>query len=411
MSTTRYTANREGVGALFSKLVLFELRRLTKNPKNLAVLLVFFLALMGYFTYNHFMDLNYTDTKLIEYNQESQFLGSESLYYQSIVRHKEYYTPEEQIINEKLLAFVNEDYKYTSQQVVYANWDNNSGSRWKDVLLATINKEKNVLSEIDSGILPKRYSETYGTASDITKRIEMLEYLYDNDIKPIYSPYNVTGWQFLYKIVTVLFPILIPIILVLLCGDSMAAEADAGSFKFLLLQPVSRGKVFAAKALSSFLVTLFAVVMFVGAAFLVSVSVNGFGDGRYPVEWAENTNVDGSGEEKVLINHIAIESFVMGVLPGMVLYLLFLAVMCTFISTLASTSLMALSACISVVLASFILQPYIPISGLAWYPLAYADINAMMVYNGGQSLWVLAAFAAILFTLGLVIFRKRDILC
>lgn len=101
--------------------------------------------------------------------------------------------------------------------------------------------------------------------------------------QPIISLHDMSAFHFLYRFLTTLFPTVVLIAAFLLLSDTMSAEKDAGSYKFLLLQPVSRGKVLLIKILAGMLYAAAVTLVLLLAAFLLTGLMNGFGTPDYPV--------------------------------------------------------------------------------------------------------------------------------
>lgn len=101
--------------------------------------------------------------------------------------------------------------------------------------------------------------------------------------KPIISLYDMSAFHFLYRFLTTLFPTVVLIAAFLLLSDTMSSEKDTGSYKFLLLQPISRGKVLLVKILAGMLYAAAVTLVLLLAAFLLTGLLNGFGSPNYPV--------------------------------------------------------------------------------------------------------------------------------
>lgn len=134
-----------------------------------------------------------------------------------------------------------------------------------------------------SGALMMALYPNAGTAEYYTAQAAFYSELTESKTLPITSLYEMTGFHFLYRFMTTLFPIVVMIIAFLLLSDSMSAEKDSGSYKFLLLQPVSRAKVIAVKVIAGAVYAAAVVLVTVLLTFLLTGFVNGFGSPDYPV--------------------------------------------------------------------------------------------------------------------------------
>ncbi len=76
------------------------------------------------------------------------------------------------------------------------------------------------------------------------------------------------GWAVAHQLMNVLW-VHIPLLVSFVAGDQMAGEATAGTYRLILIRPVSRTKIFLAK----YLTTLFYTAVFVGFLGLLSVGL------------------------------------------------------------------------------------------------------------------------------------------
>ena len=137
---------------------------------------------------------------------------------------------------------------------------------WKlelDAEISSLNQTIKDYEEYDD-VWSKQYLE------ESKERLDMLNYLKDNNIEPIY------GWEYeSYNYMTVLMEILG--MAILLCGiavfmsDIVSGECTPATLKFLLVQPVTRGKVLLSKFIS---VTLVVLAMIMGGELLGFTFVN-----------------------------------------------------------------------------------------------------------------------------------------
>ena len=89
------------------------------------------------------------------------------------------------------------------------------------------------------------------------------------------------GGNGLFLVVTSLFlctPFLLPLVTSIAAGDAIAGEAGAGTLRYLLVVPVRRSTLLAAKALSAMTFMLVAVALVTAAALLAGGLLFGFDD-------------------------------------------------------------------------------------------------------------------------------------
>lgn len=146
---------------------------------------------------------------------------------------------------------------------------------WRSKLNAEISGTKEQISEIKANIS----QGDKGRESELgyyKERLEELEYYKSKDLEPMES------WRFYpgFALVQVGFMLsfLIPLFIAIFGNDIVSDEATNETFKFLLIQPVKRGKILLAKfitLLSSVFALLFGVQ---GIIFLGIGAIRGFAD-------------------------------------------------------------------------------------------------------------------------------------
>ncbi|HEX3023011.1 MAG TPA: ABC transporter permease subunit, partial [Lachnospiraceae bacterium] len=105
----------------------------------------------------------------------------------------------------------------------------------------------------------------------------------------ILDVHEMKGFNFLYLAFKELFPMVALLIVMLILADCMSSERDSGSYKFLLLQPISRGKVLMGKAIAAVITSLAAILLPFLLSFLLIGVVNGFGSSKYQVLMSKDT--------------------------------------------------------------------------------------------------------------------------
>ncbi len=301
---------------------------------------------------------------------------------------------------------------------------------------------------------------------------EFLTSLRDNNIKPM-DRYEMTGYAFLYSAFDELLPPIALLIALLVLSDIMSGEADSGSFKFLLLQPLPRGKVVLAKTIAAFLITLMWLLVPLFVAFLFLGLVNGFGNPNYPVLYLKGSftslkapsaapNYDGAylgrgffsrvswerdtaflgaeyrhghfylGYSKYASEYgyflyyalpnkelvlIPIAIFLLRCLVPITLFALFAAALAVFVSILTRKGVISIvvGTLIGVMFTIFTIQPERMNLSKALNPLAYKNPIVLLSGLGGVTTllgaFVLCICSVLLFVLAYRIFNKRDIIC
>jgi ABC-type transport system involved in multi-copper enzyme maturation permease subunit len=108
------------------------------------------------------------------------------------------------------------------------------------------------------------------------------KYLLDNDIYMLYES-EMLGINFAFQVMRHILPLAILFIVFTVVSDVFTADNQWGSYKFLLVNPISRTKVYIAKmaaAVTVALAIIFGPILFLALALGV---INGFGFAGYPI--------------------------------------------------------------------------------------------------------------------------------
>lgn len=147
---------------------------------------------------------------------------------------------------------------------------------WKIELDSEIKNMEKFLEEDNN--MPERYK--------VQQRRELnnLKTLRDKGIKPLRGQ-EFEGFSFLvFSLRDVIF-LLIPLLVVVLVSDMVSGECTPPTLKFLLTQPVKRGKVLAAKFITSLIASLVIIFSVQLISFLVVGLIGSFGSAEYPMQY------------------------------------------------------------------------------------------------------------------------------
>jgi len=108
------------------------------------------------------------------------------------------------------------------------------------------------------------------------------QHFVDNDILFLYES-EMRGFNFTYQVMRQIFPLVMLFVVFMAVGDVFTSDNRTGSYKFLLVNPVPRWKVFIAKWLAACAIAMaiiFAPLVLMGLGVGI---VNGFGPWNYPI--------------------------------------------------------------------------------------------------------------------------------
>lgn len=285
MKTKTYSAGR-----MFS----FELKKLAVSRKNWAVIAVLCVTLFLFVAYNmqqeaaerrdtaaecDFLVTWYGYKSDVYMDFYGQFGGECLKAYSDISQKRAAYFEElaAALRNDDKSATLHAKISYYTAQASYGDWlsDYAGQGRLQEDLSA-------IPAELSSAIFAA-LSPDYESFSYYSAQAEFYQNLEKTGVAPILSLHEMTGFHFLYRFITTLFPIVVLIITFLLLSDSMSSEKDSGSYKFLLLQPVSRAKLIAVKIAAGMIYAAAVILAAVLCTFLITGCANGFGSPEYPV--------------------------------------------------------------------------------------------------------------------------------
>lgn len=390
-----------------SKLFRFEWLKSRKNIKNIVMLSLFLIILVGYIILNGVLAQKYKIDERVNYTSDKWY---------SVMKMNELLAlSDEKDMSKDMkteIDFWRQVYQYAVSQDVYKHW--RGEDKWRDVVRETIEKNEYLLKGKEEGIT------TYNRISDqeLRNEIKKNQMFLAEDIKPLDSEYQMTSLHFLYRLLNQLFPYLVVVVVLIVCADAVSSEFDTGSYKFLMLQPYKRGKIIYIKSIATICYAMISVLGMIAGVFLVNGCINGFGNPNYPVA------IDGSRFSRLIsdtyktnaVEYIGIGKFLLYVIPIAILYLLFTAVFALIISTLAANSIASLSMSVGIMLAAIMLQPYVvSYKTLSLvYPVSYC--NPVEVLSGGtygtalMAILVLVFLSIVVYLVNVLIFKKRDLL-
>lgn len=399
-------------------LVKNELIKILKKTKT-KIVFGLFLVFLGVCTFALYNESKYMEkSKSLDYKIQQ---NRDSIKYTEEQLAKAKKTNDKEFIN-ILKKQLNE---YEEERIKYEDQLNNSNNveQWKVELDEEIkNNEANLKS--------KDISEEDKTW--IIERIEKLKYLRENNIKPLYG-YEFNAYNYIETIMSILGTSILAIGIAIFMGDIVSGEYKPGTFKLLLTQPVSRGKIilskFIAGAISSVMFIISGeMLVFLGVGFITK-----FQGATYPQSVGaryfldtSNMQVDKYSNLIKLANTGKIVSFNEFIIKSILLQILFIITCCAvffLISTIFKSS--GISVTLSIIIAtlgtvifrvfnyssqfahlSFLSYSHVTsvISGEAAY--IYKNVNITI----GNGIVVMIVTSIISCMLAQIIFNKKEML-
>ncbi|WP_285612470.1 ABC transporter permease [Actinokineospora globicatena] len=195
---------------------------------------------------------------------------------------------------------------------------------------------------------------------------------------------------------------LLPMIVALFFGDTVASEASWSSLKYLLAMPIPRGRLLRQKAVTSGLLSLFALVLLPAVALLVGVIFYGAGEAVSP-----------TGDAIAFSDSLLAMVFAVAYIA---VNLLWVAALALLLSVVTDAPLGAVGGAVLVSILSQILDQITALEGIrdflpthfafAWSDLISTDIDWSNMSKGAFSA---VTFAAVFGLLAARRFRTKDI--
>ena len=248
-------------------LIKNELIKILKRPKTWIVFGLFIIfMLVGMYGLYH------EDKNMKKYNSPQYKLEQ--------IEKSINYTEEEisKIENSKDKEYLNtlkEDLKhYEEEKIKYENQINNTSdvNQWKLDVTEEIKSHEENLKNKDIAEEDKTW---------ISERIDKLKYLEQNNIKPLYG-YEFNAYNYIDSVITILGMVLLAVGISVFMSDIVSGECTPPTLKFLLVQPVSRGKILLSKFIAVTITVLTMIMSTEILTFLGLGVVKGFNAGTYP---------------------------------------------------------------------------------------------------------------------------------
>lgn len=394
-------------------LIKNELIKLSKRKKSLVMLLAFFL-LIGLITYGQYRsDKNYKTTQTVAYQIQSLEQSNESMKYE--------------ITNNTNLA---EDSKKQFEQTIDAN--EAEIENLKKNVNATVDWKKNLTTEIKTLEEELKSDEIPDSQKAyIAQQLEIDKYLLNSNTKPV-SDAELNASILLKVLYSALGVLFLAIGVSVFTADMVSGEYTPPTSKFLLTQPVSRGKVILSKFIASICASVFLIGISEVAAFILSGIVFGFGNMNYPVLIGvryhyELTTLSQSVTKEIvaILGSGHLVPMWQYLLMTFSLQLLFVIACTSFaflLSTLMKSSMVSMSVSIVTVIGITILQNFDFVRRvLAYVFISYGDVNTVVTGNIAfivsktyitpvYVVGVLALWTMVCYVIAHVVFVKRDLL-
>ncbi|MBW6411530.1 ABC transporter permease subunit [Clostridium weizhouense] len=403
-------------------LIKNELIKILKRTKTWIVfgLFVLFIGVGMYGLYSREKDMEKYNSPQYRLEQVTQEIKHTK---ESIKNFEESTNPEDKgdLVNlkESLKAYEEEQTKYQEQVKNGVNLD-----QWK------IDLDENIKSYEES-LNNKNLSES--NKATITEELNELKYLKENNIKPLHG-YEFNAYNYMDTIIGILGAVLLVVGISIFMSDIVSGECTPPTLKFLLVQPISRGKVLLSKFIAVTITVITMIMSVECLAFLGMGLVKGFDAGNYPktlgvrylLDFSNAANRGGNPDFIRVAGSGHFATFNDFVIKSLLLQILFMITCCAFIfliSTLFKSSTVSTTIAIIVAVAGTVaFQMFAFLKRFAHLVfLNYGQVNSVITgdiaysYNNVNltpvnAIIVMCVTTIISYIIAHVVFKKKDIL-
>jgi len=393
------------------RLLSFEFTKIWRTNKTLVTLALLILALVGMVRFFSAQDAGYWTTQVREIENERVRIDNLITSLEDKLELTKLNSPEDtEAIGEieADLEFIHRQRRYNYEQKIHAEFYNTDKAKRLELW---INRDTHLLAGLEAG-----HSFLDETPANVRQRLAVNQYLSDNNIEPLNSPYEMNGTNYLYHLTDYPWILLVLVAISLLCIDMFSGDSDGGAFKFLYSQPFRRKKIHGAKFLVYFGNSFLMVTAVVILGFVVVYLLNGLGHTDYPAFYNSvsfHSLTAGPGAADAL-NFLPWSGYIVRVIP---LYIL----MCCFITVFIGTASLILNNTANTLSALFCLL-YLdysvrnlfqaPSKFYIFWPFTAAGINSilrgMYFLSASAYLILLSVMTAALLATSLAILNKRD---
>lgn len=299
---------------------------------------------------------------------------------------------------------------------------------WKEELKLNITSTENEIEMMNkqSSGADKSYIES--------RKLELnkMKYLLKNNIKPIEEA-EFNGYNFILRVISNLGSLFLVIGVMVFVSDMVSGESTPPTLKFLLIQPVSRGKVLLSKFIA---VTMTAITLIISTELIYFLFIGlfkSFGDGEYPVysgvKWMFDNNIvlDNGAHPLIMVENsaqiITIKEQVIQALGMQVLAIVACCAVAFLISTIFKSSMTSMATSVVFVIAANIIIQLVPFvrEKIQYIFIVYCDSTQVISGNLARNLnnpyattmmgiGVLLITTLVCYVISHFIFVKKDIL-
>lgn len=370
-------------------LILFELKKIFKDIKNLICIIFFLLFIMGFIYINSQIDTNKKmGWKSTLYSQSDSI----SMKIQALNTRKQSNPSSIDSKTDREITFLSQHQTIISDMIKAYNNKN-----LKDYLTARKTLDEHSIEGIKSNIDFNNLKSI-----DFYKlNIEKLDIFINKNITPIFEENCMEGYNFLKLISSNLIMLVIILVLLNFVIECFSSEFEKNTYKLLFIQPISKTKIFFSKFIARLIISFLILTLVIVSFFLLLGITNGFGNLEYPTEMFVNGK----------LTFVPLREYLSNSLPLLITVLLFIFCFCIFVSCIFNST----SICVSFTIltsVTFLCLCAIVKSIKSFIPFSYIQINDFLcsndfIFKTPINLLYIMSFNIVLVASSLIILKKK----
>jgi len=392
-------------------LFLFEGRRFWKSKKTLVVILLLLITLASFIISNTVQDKLYWIRQAADLTIERVVVDTEIKRVENELSLLEESAQDNLAIEgkEEELDFLTQRRNFNVQQINQTK--NPTEDKAMERAELWLKSDRHLLSGAEAGMDLEQMGLDI-SIPEIQQRILVNEYLVQQQVQPLNSPYEMTATNFAYKLLDYPWIIIVLLALVLLNIDVFSGDFDGGAYKVLYSRPFSRRQIYCVKFLVRTAYSMLIITGIVAITFYLVGTVNEFGELSYPVHYMPSFHQLTAIDSQVLLPWA---EYIYRAVPLLLVVCSFIILLTGIISLLTRDTPATLSMSIGILFLDYSLRTVFPgeSSIFAFWPLAPTVINDVLqgAYNlSALAYLILLIIAALaLLAVGLFITVKGDL--
>lgn len=269
-----------------TKIIKNEFYKFFKSNKNIIIISLFLIYLLGISFYNINRNRLYMKEQEQAYRnkaaQADAVLSSKTLL---LNKYDELSLKEKEIIKREVLEKEKDFYNVERNKLLLIGntYGEYNPEKYINILIAENARYENIIKGIENKIINPSFLNDKGlTIEEMDKKTYINSYILENQIQPILNPYTLTGANSLVMFLEGNNLVVLIFIIALLSIDIYLSEVEEGSYKLAYTQPLTRKQIYIGKLITIIIISLALVILGILLNFMATSIIFEKGDMNYP---------------------------------------------------------------------------------------------------------------------------------